>query len=265
MSIFENLEQLNVSEKCFNDIMMIIEGVLNEEDLDKEAEEVEKKLADSIQRIKDKKIGLDLKRRKLQINREKLENIFGNKEATEQAASDHADAQIKKGLSESCFNEITSIIEEIIAETAETVYKNIEDKYGKPEYDEEGNPTNKSAELTRKFTGARSKEFVDAYMRDYEKGKDLPRGTAGRKECTTHAKDSLYRKRNKTNSSQNSWHNTPKSSPETREAMKNKHAELSGGKKGMGGMKYNDFIEQLRKIKSTADKSHQTKGGKHWK
>ena len=168
-------------------------------------------------------------------------------------------------VSEECFNEITSIIEEIIAETAETIYKNIEDKYGKPEYDEEGNPTNKSAELTRKFTGARSKEFVDAYIRDYEKGKDLPRGTAGRKECTTHARDSLYRKRNKTNSSQNSWHNTPKLSPETREAMKNKHAELSGGKKGMGGMKYNDFIEQLRKIKPTADKSHQTKGGKHWK
>ena len=119
MNIFENLENLNVSEKCFNDIMMIIEGVLNEEDLDKESEEVEKKLADSIQRIKDKKIGLDLKRRKLQINREKLENIFGNKEATEQAASDHADAQIKKGLSESCFNDIIRVIEKNIYEFKE--------------------------------------------------------------------------------------------------------------------------------------------------
>lgn len=30
MSIFENLENLNVSEKCFNDIMGIVEEVINE-------------------------------------------------------------------------------------------------------------------------------------------------------------------------------------------------------------------------------------------
>ena len=50
-------------------------------------------------------------------NQEKLENIFGNKEATEQAASDHADAQIKKGLSESCFNAIIKVIEKNIEHT----------------------------------------------------------------------------------------------------------------------------------------------------
>lgn len=166
-------------------------------------------------------------------------------------------------VSEECFDEIMGIVEAIINETAETIYKSIKDKYGEPEYDKEGNPANKSAELTNKFTGARSNEFVSAYMRDYEKGKDLPRGTKGRKECTTHAKDSLYRKRNWT--SANSWDNRLKSSPETREAMKQKHAEISGGKKGTGGMKYDDFIEQLRKVNTMANKNHHTKGGKHWK
>ena len=30
MDIFENLENLNVSEKCFNDIMVLVEEVINE-------------------------------------------------------------------------------------------------------------------------------------------------------------------------------------------------------------------------------------------
>ena len=166
-------------------------------------------------------------------------------------------------VSEECFNDIMDIVETLLSEDSEVIYKDIEKKYGKPEYDEEGKPANKSAELQRKFTGARSNEFVDAYMRDYEKGKDLPRGAAGRKECTTHAKNSLYRKRNWT--AANSWDNRPKSSPETREAMKQKHAEISGGKKGTGGVPYKDFIEKLREVNITANKSHHTKGGKGWK
>ena len=171
-------------------------------------------------------------------------------------------------VSEECFDEIMGIVEAYINETTENIYKNIEKKYGKPEYDEEGNPANKAAELGSKFLKGHSKEFTDAYMRDYEKGKDLPKGAAGRKECTTHACNALHNKREKTKAQKNA----PTYSDEHRdevlkqkEEMRKKHAEISGGKKGTGGVPYNEFIEKLREISPMANKNHHTRGGKDWK
>ena len=107
------------------------------------------------------------------------------------------------GISEECFNDIMDIVEEILDESSKSIYNAIEKKHGKPEYDEEGNPANKSAELKDKFTVARNKEYSDAYMRDYEKGKDIPRGQAGHRECTTHASFALCNRRGKTKAQKN--------------------------------------------------------------
>ena len=171
-------------------------------------------------------------------------------------------------VSEECLEDILSIVEEVINESKDTIYQSIENKYGKDEYDEEGNPINKSAELMNKFARARSNEFVSAYMRDYEKTKDLPRGTAGRKQCTTHAKDSLYFKRNKTKAQKNAPTYDDKYKDEVlkrKEEMRKKHAEISGGKKGTGGLPYLEFINKLREISPMANKHHRTKGDKGWK
>ena len=171
-------------------------------------------------------------------------------------------------VSEECFDEIMGLVEEILDESTDTIYKSIENKYGKPEYDEEWEPTNKSAELERKFARAHSNEFVDAYMREYEKGKDLPRGTKGRKECTTHACWSLRNKRNNTKAQKNAPTYNDKYKDEvlkTKEEMRKKHAEISGGKKGTGGLPYLEFINKLREVNPMANKNHRTKGDKGWK
>lgn len=252
MDIFENLENLAVSEECFDDIIKIVEAILAEENNFEPAKYKNKwhvydKTSATYYAAKGGKKGAEKRAKELNTaipSNPKVDLFYEGLE-----------------VSEECFNDI-------IDETAGTIYKSIEKKYGKPKYDEEGNPVNKSAELGSKFLGARSKEFVDAYTRDYEKGKDLPRGTAGRKECTTHAAWSLRNKRDNTKAQKNE----PKYSDEhkdevlkQKEEMRKKHAEISGGKKGTGGVPYNEFIEKLREISPMANKNHHTKGGKDWK
>ena len=60
MNIFESLENLNVSEECFNDIMDIVEEIINED-----AEETKRRLTDKYAPIlKAKRRNLDLKVKK---------------------------------------------------------------------------------------------------------------------------------------------------------------------------------------------------------
>lgn len=164
-------------------------------------------------------------------------------------------------VSEECFDDIMSIVEDI--------FNTITSVHGKPEYDKEtGAPLNRAAELTDKAQSAHSKEFTDAYMRDYEKGKNIPRGEKGHRECSTHSSYVVRKNREKTKAQ----NNAPKYRDEykdqvlkQKEEMRKKHAEISGGKKGTGGVPYLEFIEKLREISPLAGKSHRTKGNKGWK
>lgn len=66
-------------------------------------------------------------------------------------------------VSEKCFNDIISIIEELLSED---VYHEILNKYGRPEYNAKGQPTNRAAELLHKRDEAVGKEKQEAMERE---------------------------------------------------------------------------------------------------
>lgn len=68
-------------------------------------------------------------------------------------------------ISEECFNDIMSIVEEVINEDLPNY---IIKKYGKPKYSPKGNPVNKSAKLIKKVSGVQREEEEKARWRRQE-------------------------------------------------------------------------------------------------
>lgn len=65
-------------------------------------------------------------------------------------------------VSETCFNDIMGIVEEILSEDLPNY---IIKKYGKPKYNSKGNPVNKSANLIQKASGVKREEEDEARWR----------------------------------------------------------------------------------------------------
>lgn len=124
MDIFENLENLNISEECFNEIMDIVEEIISERN--KENKEAKKEWE------KEGATNLKVKRtldsetiRQLELN--DPGSVKRMKEGTKKNLLGSNDIKAfrdeNKKVSEECFDEIMGLVEEIINEVSVNMWK----------------------------------------------------------------------------------------------------------------------------------------------
>jgi hypothetical protein len=149
MDIFESLENLNVSEECFDEIMGLVEEILSEEDVYEPAQDRRDR---NKWKVYDKTscVFYDCKggKRGAQKEAKRLNTVIP--------------AKPKIDLSYESFDDISNILEEII----DTIHKKY--KYGAPEYYENG-----GSDLEDKARAASDKEGKEAEEREGRKGKDI--------------------------------------------------------------------------------------------
>ena len=149
MNIFESLENLNVSEECFDEIMGLVEEILSEEDNYEAAQDRRDR---NKWKVYDKTscVFYDCKggKRGAQKEAKRLNTVIPTKP--------------KIDLSYESFNNISNVLEGII----DTIHKKY--KYGAPEYYENG-----GSDLEDKARAASDKEGKEAEEREGRKGKDI--------------------------------------------------------------------------------------------